>query len=569
MKSYFPLSIILASFILSSCSEDVVHIQKHYSTYSTATGDIIATDEIIATIEWQKTSTLSFRNNGILVDLYVRAGERVKKWQILARLGNNESSIQVSGLLNIQQELDKLSFTTNSIQFQTEWLKDTTEKLYNTRLESLETNLKTLELNIEKAKQNLGNQKSGLKSSFTTFANDFDRIASSILFEWDRILGITTNFEYTNDGWEPYLWARAGSSQVEAKNLWNALYTARGTIRKYTQSGSEISDIIKVSEELRLAYIQARNYTQSMSYMFENSVLGKDLSQERLDGWINAWKGFSADEQWSESNYITWMNTSKSLVSNSGSGTVADKDISSLELELENLKLSKATLMREKEAKLQEIKTNVDTVQWKKGEVRLKSEENKLNTNLAQASKEYTIIRAPFDGTILEKYMDEWGFVWAGQWVIQITSNEQKIIKTYIENTIYEYKIWDTLELVNEENQTLTGTITLIQEQKDPLHNKNYTEISLQWDGTIGSKVTIHLSRKKSQLLHGTIIPLSAIITKYGPPWVYILDDNTARYQFVELIHSDMSHAEVLGIPQWSMIITEGKENIYDGEKLE
>jgi hypothetical protein len=54
---------------------------------------------------------------------------------------------------------------------------------------------------------------------------------------------------------------------------------------------------------------------------------------------------------------------SKSLVSNSGSGTVADKDISSLELELENLKLSKATLMREKEAKLQEIKTNVDTVQ--------------------------------------------------------------------------------------------------------------------------------------------------------------------------------------------------------------
>jgi hypothetical protein len=57
------------------------------------------------------------------------------------------------------------------------------------------------------------------------------------------------------------------------------------------------------------------------------------------------------------------MNTSKSLVSNSGSGTVADKDISSLELELENLKLSKATLMREKEAKLQEIKTNVDTVQ--------------------------------------------------------------------------------------------------------------------------------------------------------------------------------------------------------------
>jgi hypothetical protein len=50
---------------------------------------------------------------------------------------------------------------------------------------------------------------------------------------------------------------------------------------------------------------------------------------------------------------------------------------------------------------------------------------------------------------------------------------------------------------------------------------------------------------------------------------VYILKDHAAKYQFVEIIRSDMSYAEVLGIPEGSIIITEGKEHIYDGEKLE
>ena len=49
--------------------------------------------------------------------------------------------------------------------------------------------------------------------------------------------------------------------------------------------------MIKAIEELRLAYIDARMLATRMNSMFENSIVGADLSHERLDGWITAWNG--------------------------------------------------------------------------------------------------------------------------------------------------------------------------------------------------------------------------------------------------------------------------------------
>ena len=73
------------------------------------------------------------------------------------------------------------------------------------------------------------------------------------------------------------------------------------------------------------------------------------------------------DAQGSEANYITWTNTSSALTKNTtGSGTVAEKDITSLSLELENLRQTKQTLLAEKISKLEEIKTNRETIQSKR-----------------------------------------------------------------------------------------------------------------------------------------------------------------------------------------------------------
>lgn len=190
-----------------------------------------------------------------------------------------------------------------------------------------------------------------------------------------------------------------------------------------------------------------------------------------------------------------------------------------------------------------------------------------MNASLARESLEYNIIYAPYDGVILEKYMEEGMVIGAGNPLLKISSSDGKMAKVYIDNTIYWYTEWDILTSAGWE-KSYTGTISLIQWQKDPLHNKNYTEIAMNWNLAIGEKVTIHLEHKKSNIKNWYIIPLSAIINRYGPPGIYILENQVAHFQLINIVSSDLQFAEVLGIPEWATIITDGKENIYDWEIL-
>jgi hypothetical protein len=52
-----------------------------------------------------------------------------------------------------------------------------------------------------------------------------------MLYSGDKILGITTNFEYSNDAWETYIGARAGDTRALAINEWNKVYGLRGELR--------------------------------------------------------------------------------------------------------------------------------------------------------------------------------------------------------------------------------------------------------------------------------------------------------------------------------------------------
>lgn len=564
------LALILTSLlVLSSCSEESTKTTKYYKTYQTQTGSITIQDDIIATVEWNKTSSLAFRSAGIVESIFVSPGDRVKKWQILAKLGNNEGSIQIRWLSNIQNELKNLEKTTNIVQSGIENTSNAISKLYDERIKWLDTNILSLENTLEQARQKLGNQTSSLGVTFEIFAHDFDRVSTAMLYEWDKILGITTNFEYANDGWEPYLGTRVGNSISLATNDWNTLYTVRWKIRAYTESGSTITDINIAINDLKNAYIWSRNFAKSMNYMLQNSVIGGGLPEEKLNWWILTWNWLSTDNQGSEANFITWKNGILDLTNMGGSGSAAaDKNITNLELELTNLKQSKNTLIAEKQAKLKEIKSNIDIIESKKWEISVQIGQSQMNTSLAKESQEYNIIYAPYDGIILEKYMEVGMVIGSGVPILKVSSIDGKMAKVYIDNSTYGYSEWDKI-YYHWWEKSYTGTISLLQSQKDPLHNKNYIELSLLGNFVIGEKIALHLEHKKTNIKNWIIIPLSSIINRYGPPGVYILEGQTAHFQLIEIMSSDLQFAEVLGIPEWAIIITDGKDNIYDGEILQ
>ncbi len=571
MKKIISISII-SILIFSSCGADHLSVvQKKFGTFTVKEGTLTINDTIIASIEWETTSDLAFKASGRISDIYVRPGEKVKAWQVLARLGNKESLIQVDALSKIENELVDLGLSTNAVKVGTQNMGTSLAKLYDKRIAWLDNTILSLQNNLEKAKQNLGNQNATLPITFLTLAHDFDRVTSNMLHEWDKILWLTTNFEYTNDAWEAYLGTRLGSAKSEADSKWWVLYAGRGKVRTYFESWATISDINTAISDLRNAYNDARIYASSMNTMLQNSVIWWGLPEEKLNAWISAWLGYSSDEQQSEARFIAWKNEIQNLTNiQNGSGSVAQKDITSIELELKNLQISRETLLAEKDSKLKEIKTNVDTVQSKKWEVSVQIEQARMNASLAGESVEYNIIRAPFDGIVLEKNMEIGNVVSAGIPIMKVSSQGKYIIKTYIDNDMYKYKVGSPLVIENIATQeVLSGSISLIQKEKDPLHNKNYTEIEIKnTDQSLGERVIIKLARSKTPYQNGTIIPLESIITRYGPPGVFLYKESRATFTLVNIVWSDLRFAEVIGIPEWSVIITSGKENILDGEVL-
>lgn len=567
---YSILPIILVSLItLSSCSKTLVQSSKHFTTYQTQWGNITIKDTLIATVEGDKSSDLAFRAAGIISEISVEPGALVKKWQILAVLGNREASIQIGAFNDIEWKLQNLSDTTLDIKWGTRDIALATEKLYDERIKSVDTQVKSLINTLRQAEQSLSNQTWSIETTLRTYATDVDRISTSMLYEWDRILGITTNFEYANDGWEPYLGTRIGNSKSEAENAWNALYSLRGKIRNYTQKDSVITDTDTAINDITEAYVATRTMLSSMNTMLQNSVVWGGLAQEKLDGWIAQWAWLGADSQQSESWYITYKNSIQWLIDTGTSwDTVAAKNLTNIELELESLKQSRETLIAEKQAKLKEIETNIYTIDSKKWEVSLQIAQTRMSAALASESTEYNIIRAPYDGVILNKYAEVGMVAWAWVPILRITSNKSKLAKVYIDNSIYGYSVDSLLSITLERDTdtTYTGTITLLQREKDPLYNKNYTEISIEWDVTIGEKIQVLLERKTGTTENGILIPMNSIITRYGPPGVYVFDGDTARLQLIDILASDMGYAEVNWLIEWQVIIVDGKDNIYDGE---
>lgn len=88
---------------------------------------------------------------------------------------------------------------------------------------------------------------------------------------------------------------------------------------------------------------------------------------------------------------------------------------------------------------------------------------------------------------------------------------------------------------------TLSGAlfarVVTIRKEADPLHNKQYAELELQ-DTTlsIGDRVEVLLSRQNTQTKQELILPNTAIITKYGEPGVYILDNGKVKFTLVTIL---------------------------------
>lgn len=193
-----------------------------------------------------------------------------------------------------------------------------------------------------------------------------------------------------------------------------------------------------------------------------------------------------------------------------------------------------------------------------------------MNRNLSLVNAENGIIRAPFDGIILKKYFEAGTVVSAGMPVFSLSSTDGAKIRTNYDST-YALKKDDLLTTRTPMNGSgFVARITVLNPHPDTLHNKSYLEADLvKYPGIVGDRVTVEFSKTIESDGANLVIPTKALITRYGTPGVYTIENGHAKFTLVDLVRSDESFALVSGLRAGQKIITDGKENMIDGEGVE
>ena len=249
MKKLFILWTAL--ILLSGCSskkQDYVSIDNYVKTYQVSTWTISSNDKYVWVLQSNETTYLWFKLPWRITNLYVKEGDFVKKWQLLATLDGNEVKTQYA---SAKQMLDSLwgmyentkkmfDAQINSMEAKVaqakawmEWLKTgvwDTQKITKEQLATAEKQVEQAKLGMETAKANLAHTKQVLaQTESDVYSNAKNAIANAKILEWnylvfvDKLFWISDTNKHANDAFETYLSAKDTTLKQEIEDSWRSI----------------------------------------------------------------------------------------------------------------------------------------------------------------------------------------------------------------------------------------------------------------------------------------------------------------------------------------------------------
>ena len=540
MKS--PIAIFLISTILlSSCgsvalippeSQKTPFIVETYTIWKTQapisiekTGRITASSSLTLSAQWA----------GEINKISVKEWQSVKAWTIIATLKDTQNNydlrysqaqntlkVQNAGIdttrINLEQSVDNARIAYERARQAYDTLTGKNNLVYDTLVN---TNSKTLDTYNE---------------SYKTYLSDAERIMTQMLYEGDKILGITTNFEYSNDSWEAYLGTRVGDSMSLAINEWNATYSMRGDLRARIEKSKtiNITNPIEDFELISKSYEQGRKLADAMLYMLQNSVVGWWLPQELLSWWLASWNGQRATIQGSIGWYNSWRAQTLTFFKTYQNTEIANKlalasltrpltaeeqnminSSNDLKISYENARIDIKDKIENSRLSLEQAKKAYDTAQALKWATLIQLDANRENANiaLAQAERDYAKLRvtAPVDGIISRVIANVGQSVSIGSPIAEFTSKQPQIIIDIEPSLVSNLLLWQNVWVLVEWN-ILTGTISALS----TVANANLLStirISIsEWQSYIGKSALISFFPKNIIKWEETLtLPLDAV----------------------------------------------------------
>lgn len=493
-SKYLFAPLIVSAFFLTSCGAPDTPATTTINVSKTPyIVDIFVVGKNTANVTVEKTGritassslTLSAQGVGEVNKVYVKEWQNVRAGALIATLKDTQNNydlrysqaqnalrIQDASIettrLNLSQAVDNARITLERAKQSYATLTGKNALSYDTLVN---TNSKTLDAYNE---------------TYKTYLSDAERLMTQLLYEGDKILGMTNNYKYQAEAWKPYLGAQIGNTRVTAENEWNNTYSVRWDIRALIEK-AEKNKIDPINPQTSLdivtkAYSQSRTYVDAMLTMLQNNAIGWPLWPEMNTGWNAAWNGQRGSVQASEAQYNAWKAqtisffkgyknnesaTQLALMSLSRNLTPDEQTLinssADLKVTYENTRLDIKDKVENARLAVEQAQKAYTTAQELQRATinQLSASRESSRLSLLQAERDYAKLRisAPVDGIISKVIASVGQTVTMGSPITEFTGKQPQVVIDIDPSLATTLAVGDSVS-VQAEERYLTGTIT-------------------------------------------------------------------------------------------------------------
>lgn len=605
--------IFIFILLLNSCSKEEQVVQKYFSTWSVMTWTINTWESFVGYIDSFESVHLSPKIWWKIVNINYKEGDFVKAWSLVATLDWTEAKTWYNSADDILWTLAKLKTSTSemfdeqinamkskiaqaevAVSWASSWVTDV-NSIWEEQLKTVLTQKTELEIAIENTKLVLSQKESDLYVSAKNAIATSMIIDTNIVVFLDELLWVTDENEDDNNSFENYLWAKNTTLKTTAENALKLIipkYKNYKTIYEqkvllWTASNDEVEellslwlelnkslrDLLKITFDVIDSSVVSSSFTQTMINTYKNNI---STFQSNIESVIMtvSWE-YILWLEWLINNLANFKKEAKSTLDNLDNklATIEQTysqykaqtkwqltDISTKKaLAEENLKEAKAgleSLIKQKESSLNEIEAKIN--------------EAEASRNQAWVMIWNSKVYSPISWVVIKKLAEVWQVTWWGMPILIVADpTNLKVVISVWEEVANNLSVWDTAKLeLDWLSKQLNWEVFKVLPTRDQITKKVWVEIKLVDDFKdikIWTYTKVYFSSNWEEWL---VIPNNAIVSKFMIPWVYVLEDNKAKFKNIEIFSQNDNFSMIKGLNIWDTLIVDWKENVYDWEEL-
>lgn len=613
------LILVTMIFLIVSCwknEEEVV--KKNYKSILVGSWNVLLNNSFVWYAKWVEQVSLSTKAPWRIIFMAKNIWDKVYKWELLASLDWAEAEVWYNTAYWIETSLVRLkNATVKALDWQiksmklkiegikawakwvTTWLENT-KIITNNQIQTAKVWLETAQLNLEETKNLFTTKKSNIISWSKTAITQSIIIDENIIDFIDKLLWITKINKSFNDDFEDYLWIKNSTQFAETKTIFLEAKIVYDEYKKYFEENIEDK---KINEEVLIIWLEKaekvweklKKLLNNTYTVINNSIVNIHFTSTQISTYQNNistyWTNLEnslLSMSWDTMIWIKWsLENLKNFESEKNKAiSILEKQVSFAEKtltqyksmwvwEVNNIETKKQVtdlwleeaikwleaLISQKEATLREIETKIIEAKW--------------NKNTAWVMINNWKIYSTFWWIVTKKYSEVWQVINAWMPIYEIANtNNIKVLFWVNEDIVNKLTIWDKLDLsIKNSIKIYKWEIISLSESKNPITKKFDIEVIInnsKKEISTWSMITLNFQNEvvSNSEESKIIIPTSAIIEKYMIPGIYKINEWKVQFQNIKIINFGQDFSQIEWIENWDEIITEWKENLWDGEEL-